>query len=144
MELAIISVSLLFLSCFIIGLSLYLVILSNRNNEKDELIETIINENFKLKEQISDMTREGELLTSELSALNDYYDLAHATISQITDKYSLLETTSINSMLKHRYYGDDPVVQSFMKGVMEFQRDMSSAVITYNSKAGEILRETEN
>lgn len=98
---------------------------------------------LRLKKTSDEMQENGALLEEQASVLNEYYVFADSIMREIFANYSVFKETGINTIIKHRYFGDDPTIQHFIKETLGFDKLIVNKMEKYNTNVQRIFEEKE-
>lgn len=127
-------VGILLLSVTLLALIIYLGKLQvSRDKKDDELTD--------LREQVDEMTVNGNILQERATQLAKYYEYADETFRDMFSEYTVYKQTGIDNILKHRYFGDDPTIQHFIKETLTYDKTLILKMEEYNKNVQEIFTE---
>lgn len=132
-------VAILMLGIVFLGLIAYITKLHISKETKDAVLEDKYKKIEELSTQIAEMTEEGMELAGRAQSLNAYYEFSSESMKKLISLYSIYKSTGIDNIMKHRYFGDDPVIQHFIKETLNFDKEFAVHIEQYNKTVGDIF-----
>lgn len=132
-------IAILMMSVTLMALLYYAIKLQISRERKDEIIIDKDKKIEDLQSTIDDMSEEGMELSNRADRLNVYYEMANEHLKNLASYYFIYKDTGIDNILRHRYFGDDPVIQHFITSTLKFDKDFKVELDKYNKQVGEIF-----
>ena len=147
------AVEIYLISGYIIGILLLAIVLllliiyigkaQVSRDKKDSQLSDARDKIDELQITIAEMTENGVLLQERANEFAEYYTYADKFVRDIFSTYSTYKQTGIDNVLKHRYYGDDPTIQHFIKETLIFDKNTIIKMEEYNRNVQQIFNETK-
>lgn len=134
-------VGILLLAITLLVLIIYNGKLQVSRDKKDQQLTDARDKEDELQITISEMKENGDALQERANQLAEYYTYADKFIREIFSTYSMYKQTGIDNVLKHRYYGDDPTIQHFIKETLSFDKNIIIKMEEYNKNVQQLFTE---